>query len=167
MYICYFIVGYVSNEKFHCIAVEILLYPSICFTITQLHTNSFLHNASPMNVRSVLEHLFKCELIHHIEKGLKISRRSTSVYIKRLPICQHTGEIDDEQIQAFDDKLKEFKSHHPELTVNEYLKKNMIITLDAVGVVADDLVKFFSLPEYMKIDITPLYNLKETGALFH
>jgi hypothetical protein len=119
-----------------------------------------------MDIRAVLDHLLRCELIGHVQKGLKTSRRSTSIYIKRLPICQHTGEIDDDQMIVFGEKLMEFNLHHPELTVNEYLKKNMAIALDAIGIVTDDLIKFFSLPEYMKIDLNPLYTLKETGALF-
>ena len=125
-----------------------------------------MHNVSAIDVRFVLEHLVKCELIEYVKQGLKTSRRSTNVYIKQLPICQHDGEIDDEQKIVFGEKLKEFNSHHAELTINEYLKKNTVIALDATGIATDDLVNYFSLPEYMKIELSPLYSLKETGDLF-
>jgi len=85
------------NKKFERIAVEILLFPSLCFTITQLHSNSFLHHLPPIDVRSVLEHLIKCELLECIHKGVKTSRLFTSVYIKRLPSCQPDGKVDNEQ----------------------------------------------------------------------
>jgi hypothetical protein len=66
----------------------------------------------------------------------------------------------------FDEKLEEFRCHHPDFTINEYLKKNSIINLDAIGVVTDELVNYFSVAEYMNIDISPLYNIRETGDLF-
>jgi len=105
-------------------------------------------------------------LIDYVRRGLKTSRRSTTVYIKRLPVPEPDGEIDDDHKVVFSEKLKEFSSHHPELTINEYLKANSIIALDAAGVATDDLVNFFTLPEYMKIELSPLYDLKETGDLF-
>ncbi|CAF4587783.1 unnamed protein product [Rotaria socialis] len=54
---------YVSTEKLQRIAMEILLFPSICFTVTQLHMNSLLHNAASSEIRCVLEHLMKCDLL--------------------------------------------------------------------------------------------------------
>ncbi|CAF4285904.1 unnamed protein product, partial [Rotaria magnacalcarata] len=63
----------------------------------------------------------------------------------------------------FDEKLNEYRFHHPNFTLNEHLKKNTTISLDATGVATDELVNFFSLPEYMMIELNPLYNLKESG----
>ncbi|CAF5059514.1 unnamed protein product, partial [Rotaria magnacalcarata] len=63
----------------------------------------------------------------------------------------------------FDEKLNEYRFHHPNFTLNEYLKKNTTISLDATGFATDELVNFFSLPEYMMIELNPLYNLKESG----
>jgi hypothetical protein len=155
-----------QSQKFERIALEILLFPSLCFTITQLHSNSFLHHVPPVNVRSVLQHLIKCELLECIHKGVKTSRRFTSVYIKRLPFCQPDGKVDNEQRLIFAEKLKEFKDHYPEFTINEYLKKNTMINLEATGIVMDELFNFFSIAEYTKIDTSPLYNLKEAGTVF-
>lgn len=49
------LVSYVSSQKLRRIASTILLFPSLCFTITQLHRNSLLHNVSGIDVRCVLE----------------------------------------------------------------------------------------------------------------
>ncbi|CAM4768176.1 unnamed protein product [Rotaria magnacalcarata] len=149
--------AYVSNERLHRIAIEILLFPSLCFTVTQLH------NALSTDIRVVLEHLVKCELLECVSKGIKTTRRSTSVYVKRLPLCDHDGRIRTEQRMIFDEKLNEYRFHHPNFTLNEHLKKNTTISLDATGVATDELVNFFSLPEYMMIELNPLYNLKESG----
>jgi len=154
------------SKKFERIAVEILLFPSLCFTITQLHSNSFLHHVPPIDVRSVLQHLIQSELLECIQKGVRRSRRFTSVYIKRLPFCQPDGKVDNEQRLIFAEKLKEFKYYHPEFTINEYLKNNTMINLQATGVVMDELFHFFSIPEYTNIDTSPLYNLKELSTLF-
>ncbi|CAF2119304.1 unnamed protein product [Rotaria magnacalcarata] len=155
--------AYVSNERLHRIAVEVLLFPSLCFTVTQLHKSSLLHNALSTDIRVVLEHLVKCELLECVSKGIKTTRRSTSVYVKRLPLCDHDGRIRTEQRMIFDEKLNEYRFHHPNFTLNEYLKKNTTISLDATGFATDELVNFFSLPEYMMIELNPLYNLKESG----
>ena len=141
-----------------------MLFPSLCFTVTLLHTNSFLHNASPTDVHSVLEYLIKCELLECVQRGIKTSRRSTSVYIKRLPMCDHNGQIDVELKLIFDEKFDEFKCYRPDFTIDEYLKKNMRINLDAIGIVTDELIRYLLLPEYMNIKLDPLYNLKETDG---
>ncbi len=160
------LVEYVSSEKLEKIAVEILLYPSLCFTATQLRANPMLHNVVAVDLNAVLVHLIKCELMLCIKRGIKSTRNCTCVYVKQLPACDEDGEIDFEQRLSFNEKLNEFTIHHPNLTIDEYLKKNSIIALDAIGVVTNELVKVFSMPEYKKIDISPLYTLKVKGTIF-
>ena len=160
----YFSVFHPTNEKLMRLAVEILFFPSLCFTVTQLHVNNFIHNVSSADIHCVLEHLVKYELLECIRQGIKTTRRTTSVYVKRLPLRGQDGQVENDQAVVFSEKLKEFTSLTKELSVNEYLKSNMMIKLNAVGHVTDELIHFFSLPEYMKVDLNPLYQLKETGS---
>ncbi|CAF4448737.1 unnamed protein product [Rotaria socialis] len=114
---------YVSTEKRQRIAMEILLFPSICFTVTQLHTNSLLRNAASSEILCVLEHLMKCDLLECVHKDVKTNRWFTSVYIKQLPSCDHDEQVNADYRSIFDEKLKEFKYSHSAFTLDEYLKK--------------------------------------------
>ncbi|CAF4146235.1 unnamed protein product [Rotaria magnacalcarata] len=155
---------YVSTEKLQRIAMETVLYPSLCFTATQLHMNSLLHNAASSKIRCILEHLMKCDLLECVNKGVKTSRRFTNVCIQRLPICDHDEQMNTDYRSIFDEKLKEFKYSHSTFTLDEYFKKSMI-NIHVTGAVTDELIKFFSLPEYMMVELRPLYNLEETKNL--
>jgi hypothetical protein len=84
-----------------------------------------------------------------------------------MPLCDDSGQIDDDYKLIFEEKFKEFNADHLELTVQEYLRKSSIINLIATGKVTNQLFTYFSLPEYTNIDLTPLYHLKETGSLFY
>jgi hypothetical protein len=119
-----------------------------------------------MEKLSVLKYLTKSELIEHIKGGIKTTRRSTSVYVKRMPLCDDNGQIDDDYKLIFEEKFKEFNADSPKLTIQEYLKKSSNINLNAIGKATNHLLTYFSLPEYTNIDLTPLYHLKETGSLF-
>jgi len=154
------IVDYVSTEKLERIAVEVLLFPTLCFIETQLHRNSFIHNVSKNDRRAVLKHLVKSELLLCVEKGIKTSRKYTTVYIKQLPTCDLDGNVDSDQKLLFEEKLKAFKNYNSDLTIEQYLNSSMLIALDGIGVVTNELVEILSMPEYMKIDSSPLYNLK-------
>lgn len=156
-----------STEKLRHIAVSILLFPSICFTITQLHGNSFIHNISPIDVRCVLNHLIECDLLECINRGLKTSRRSTSVYVKRLPHVGLNTEVDDEHMAVFAEKLSEFGDQYSEMTIEEYIKKSSVVNLDASGTVTDELMAIFCLPEYAAIDLSPLRHLMKQGRMFY
>lgn len=135
----------------------------MCFIPKQLHTVSFLHNTKADDLNMVLAHLVKCDLLVAVGRGVKTTRRSTQVFIKCLPAYDENGEIDSDQKILFDEKLKEFRKYSKDCTLDEYLKKNSIIALNAVGTVTDELVDLFSMPEYRNIDISPLYKLKEKG----
>jgi hypothetical protein len=115
---------------------------------------------------SVLEYLTKSELIEHSKGGIKTTRRSTNVYVKRMPLRDDNGQIDDDYKLIFEEKFKEFNVHYPELTIQQYLKKSSNINLNAIGKATNYLLTYFSLPEYTNIDLTALYHLKETGSLF-
>ena len=156
---------YVSNKKLHRIAVVILLFPSVCFTVTQLHSNSFIHNASAVDVRAVLAHLVECDLLICVQRGLKTSRRSTSVYVKRLPANGFNFDVDNEHLTVFSEKLNEFGESHPELTVEEYTKHCAIVVLDATGTATEDLLAIFALPEYAAADTSALRHPIEPGRV--
>lgn len=146
------LVAYVSSKKLRRIAVTILLFPSVCFTITQLHKNSFIHNVSGVDLRCVLEQLIECDLLLCVKRGLKTTRRSTRVYVKRLP----GGELDSlsemEYRLLFIEKLEEFTEDHPELSIDEYIKQSSVVMLDASGIATDELLAVLSLPEFSGID---------------
>ncbi len=155
-----------STEKHERIAVEILLFPSLCFIETQLHSNSFIHNVSKNDRRTVLKHLVTSELLLCVERGIKTSRKCTTVYIKQLPACDLNGDVDSSQKSEFEGKLKEFTIHSSNLTIEKYLNNNMLIALDGSGVITKELVAILSMPEYMNIDLSPLYNLKAGKIIY-
>lgn len=84
----FFAAKYVSTEKLRKLANEILLFPSVCFTITQLHSNSFIHNSSALDIRCVIDYLMESELkrcgeallsisnTYHIVTRMALSKRS-------------------------------------------------------------------------------------------
>ena len=115
--------------------MAILLFESVCFTITELHRNSFLHNVAGLDVRSVLDHLVICDLVICVERGLKTSRRSTSVYVKRLPSAGMGSATDAEYRLLFIEKLEEFNGDYPELTLDTYMRANATVAINAVGAV--------------------------------
>lgn len=158
-----YLVQYVSSEKLNRIAATVLLFPSTCFTVTQLHSNSFLHNVASVDLRCVLARLVECELLQCVQRGLKTSRRSTSVFVKRLPLEELYDEHDDEYLKLFWERASEFTDHHPELTIEEYLKQSKTIHLDASGIPTEELVASFSLPEYSSIDKSLLPSLVRSG----
>lgn len=113
-------VEYVSSEKFEKIAVEILMYPSLCFISKQLHSNTTLHNSRASDLNAVLEYLVQCELLFCIMRGVKCTRNSTCVYVKQLPTLNEDNEIDIDQRLIFGEKLKEFSVYHSKFIMDEY-----------------------------------------------
>ena len=158
-----FVAKYVSSEKLRKLAREILLFPTLCFTITQLHSNSLIHNSSVHDVRCVIDYLIECDLVDCVRKGVKTTRKSTAVFVKHLPYCDEAGDVDVDQKTIFQEKLEEFSCTDGTLNIDEYVRRNSVIQLDAVGNVTEDLVGFFALQEYVRIDLSPMYQLKEKG----
>ena len=150
------LVVYVSSQKLRRIAVTILLFPSVCFTLTQLHSNSFIHNTSGVDVRCVLDYLVECDLLECVHRGMQTTRRSTCVYVKKLPLDGDNPEIGKEHLLLFGEKLSEFSEQHPELTVEEYVEKSGAVVLDAVGTVTEELEAILALREYASVDISAL-----------
>ena len=104
----------------------------------------------------VLDHLISCELVECIRRGLKTPRRSTAVYIKRLPLQGLDAELEIDHRVIFAEKLEEFADKYPELTLEKYMQQSMSIVLDASGKATDDLFAMFAFPEYQSIDISVL-----------
>jgi hypothetical protein len=101
-----------------------------------------------------------------VKRGIKSTRRCTRVYIKQLPACDSDGNVNFNKNLLFKEKLNAFTNHHLDLTIEKYLNKNMVITLDAIGVVTNELMEVLSLPEYMNIDLSLLYNLKSRKIFY-
>lgn len=161
--ICFIVAGYTSTEKLRRLAGEILLFPTLCFTVTQLHSNSFIHNSATGDIRCVLNYLLNCDLLDCISRGIKTARRSTPVYVKRLPWCDPEGSINDDHKMIFQEKLSEFNCNERVLKVEDYLQNSRAIQLDAIGTVTADLREFLMQVEYANIDQSPLSNLKCQG----
>jgi hypothetical protein len=162
------VVVYTSTAKLHRVAVSILLFPSVCFTSTQLHVVPFIHNMHAADVHCVLAHLVECDLLECVRRGVKTPRRSTTVYVKRLPLIGVDDEIDQDQIGIFAERFSEFNEQHTELTVEEYIRKSSVADLDALGIVTDELMMVLSMPEYCLIDLSLLNQLgKKSQMLIH
>jgi hypothetical protein len=162
---CAVVVLYTSTSKLQRVAVNILLFPSVCFTTTQLHAVPFIHNMNAADVHCVLAHLVECDLLECVRRGVKTPRRSTTVYVKRLPLMGVEDEIDEDQISVFAEKFSEFNEQYAELTVERYLMKSTVADLDALGTVTDELMMVLAMPEYLLIDLTPLYQLGKRSRL--
>ena len=169
MYLCLFAVGYVSTEKYRRIGVHILLYEALCFTIKQLDKVPALHNVGKDNLRAVLTHLIESDLIHHLPGGIKTARRSTDIYIKRLPVMYDDGIFDEEELKLYSSKFQEFTTKEKpkiEVKIDDYLKITSIINLEHIsGKPKQTLFDFLKLPEYKNIDLSALYAMKNEGIL--
>ena len=117
------------------------------------------------DVHCVLAHLVECDLLACVRRGVKTPRRSTTVYVKRLPLMGVEDEIDEDQISVFAEKFTEFNEQYAELTVERYLMKSTVADLDALGTVTDELMMVLAMPEYLLSDLTPLYQLGKRSQL--
>ena len=161
-----YLVTFVSTKKLCRIAVTILLFPSVCFTNTQLHRNSFIHNVSGVDVKSVLDHLVECDLLVRVQRGLKTSRRSTCVYVKRLPHNGLGSVIDGEHRLLFIERLEEFNESHPELTINSYFNESKTVIPDASGTVTEELLGVLALPEYASVEKSAIHSAVSGSIMF-
>jgi len=172
VYLSFFAAGYMSTEKYRRIGANILLYPALCFTLKQLDKVSFLHNVEKAHIRAVLKHLIESDLLHCIPGGIRTTRRSTDIYIKRLPVCHDDGFFDEEELELWNNHFKEFKSENKptiDVKIDDYLKIKSIINLKHIsGKPKQILFDFLKLPEYNNIDISPLYAMNNEGIFrFH
>ena len=105
-----------------------------------------------MNVRCVLQHLVECDLLFCIQRGLKTTRRSTSVYVKRLPVNELDESYGNDDKLLFIEKLDEFADKHPELNIDSYVQHSSKAILDASGKPTKELLAVLQLPEYASVD---------------
>ena len=66
-------------------AAEMILYPSVCFTLTQLHELSVLHNCGGVPLKTVGKQLVNSDILTVCPRGIKNASKTTPVYIKLLP----------------------------------------------------------------------------------
>lgn len=107
----------------------------------------------------------ECSLLECVQRGLKTARRSTCVYIKRLPGGGSGCDSEDDSRAIFVEKLEEFCGNDRGMTVDDFIKVNSAINLDASGSPTTDLINYFTLPEYSMIDLTPLEQLGRDGNI--
>jgi hypothetical protein len=142
------------------VAVAVILFPSLCFTMKQLHQSSIIHNSSAGGIlKEVLHKLVSEEILLCCPRGIKNLARSTCLFIKRLPLLDST---DNEQEFAM--LLSEYITDGTPLTLQTYRKSCEEIFVDAVGVVQEDVYKILCRSEYNGFDLSPLKSLPKTVA---
>jgi hypothetical protein len=146
--------------NFNNVAAAVILFPSICFTMKQLHKSAVIHNNSGGGLlKEVLNQLVTSDVLSLCVRGIKHSSRSTSVYIKQIPF---QNDIDAEQ--NFLLILSEYTFDNKSITMDMYRKSCELIILDAVGVVQDDVYELLRRPEYGDRDLSVLSLLPKTVA---
>lgn len=149
-----------NTLNFNNVAVAVILFSSICFTMKQLHQSTVIHNNSGGGLlKQILQELATTNILYLCPRGIKNSSRSTSVYIKQLP---DENDVEDEQDFLF--KLSEYKFNNKPITMEMYRQSCEKVILDAVGVVQDDVYEILRQPEYGNRDLSVLTMLKTTRS---
>jgi hypothetical protein len=93
--------------------------------------------------------------------GVKRSTRTTSVYIKRLPLKNDTGAEEE-----FQNVLSEYSYHGQSISLDLYRTSCEPTSLEAIGIVQEDVYELLSRPEYGTRDFSLLRNLPITIPQF-
>ena len=159
-----FLIFFLERQRyilsFNNVAAEVILFPSICFTMKQLHKSSVIHNSSGGGLlKEVLNKLAASDILTLCPRGIKHTSRSTSVYIKQLPL-----ENDTQAEQDFLLTLSEYSFENKSITMDMYRQSCQWVVLDAIGVVQDDVYEILRRPEYGNRDLSVLSRLPKTVA---
>ncbi|CAF1117829.1 unnamed protein product [Rotaria sordida] len=153
--------------NFNHVATAVILFPSVCFTMKQLHRSTVIHNNSSGGLsKEVLQQLVASDVLILCARGIKHSSRSTSVYIKRIPF---ENDNDAEQNLLV---LSEYSFDNKAITMEMYRKSCELISLEAIGIVQKDVYDLLRRPEYGNRDLLVLTLLpktvasKSTGSVF-
>lgn len=124
----------------------------------QLHKSTVIHNYSGGGLlKEVLQQLVKSDILILCLRGIKHSSRTTAVYIKRIPF---ENDIDAEA--NFLSLLSEYSVNDKPITIDMYRKSCELISLDAVGIVQQDVYDLLRRPEYGNRDLSVLSLIPKT-----
>jgi len=146
--------------NFKRIATEVILFPSICFTMNQLHKSSTLihyHSGGGL-LKELLKELVHLDVLMECPRGIKHSSRTTKVFIKRIPLENDNDE------KEFLSILSDYPLENKPITIDMYRKSCESIKLDAVGVVQDDVYELLRREEYGNRDLSILTLLPKIGC---
>lgn len=145
-------------HKLHRIASSIILFPSLCFTMKQLHQSTVIHNNSGGGIlKEVLDELVTADVLIRCSHGIKHSSRCTTVFIKRIPTMDaHDAEFDFEQI------LAQFSTDQEPIKMSVYRNSCEVLHLRAVGIVQDEVYDILRRPEYGNRDLSILSTIPKT-----
>ena len=137
-----------------------ILFPSVCFTMKQLHKSSVVHNNSAGGVlKQVMKKLVDTDILAICPRGVKHSSRTTCVYIKKLPLENDTSEENE-----FMSVLSEYTYNEKPISIELYRKSCEPLSLEAIGTVQEDVFEILKRPEYGERDLTVLLNLPKMSS---
>ncbi|CAF1256015.1 unnamed protein product [Rotaria magnacalcarata] len=140
------------------VAASIILFPSVCFTMKQLHESAVIHNHSGGGLlKQVITRLVETDLLEMCERGVKHASRTTCVYVKRLPL-----ENDMDSQEQFSSILSEYTYQRNPISIDLYKKSCESMLLEAVGTVQGDVIQVLKRSEYGERDFSTFINLPKT-----
>ncbi|CAF4844730.1 unnamed protein product [Rotaria socialis] len=140
------------------VAASIILFPSVCFTMKQLHKSAVIHNHSGGGLlKQVITTLVETNLLEMCERGIKHASRTTCVYVKRLPL-----ENDMDSQEQFSSILSEYTYRQNPISIDLYKKSCESMLLEAVGTVQEDVIPVLKRSEYGERDFSTFINLPKT-----
>ncbi len=126
----------------------------------QLHRSTTIHNNSGGGLlKEVIKKLLDTDVLSICVRGIKHSTRTTSVYIKRLPL---TNDTDAEE--EFQNVLSEYSYNGKSISLDLYRTSCESISLEAIGTVQEDVYELLSRPEYGARDFSVLRNLPKLSS---
>ena len=157
-------VSFVERQRrianFNNVATAVILFPSICFTATQLHHSTVVHNSSGGGVlKDVLKKLVDTDVLAICVRGIKHSSRTTSVYIKLLPLS-----TDEDAEKEFEHILSEYSYNGQSISMDLYRRSCESISLEAIGTVQEEVYELLRRPEYGTRDFSVLRNIPKTSS---
>ncbi|CAF2152249.1 unnamed protein product [Rotaria magnacalcarata] len=159
----YFTLGFEEQRQrqvlnYNDVAASIILFPSVCFTMKQLHESAVIHNHSGGGLlKQVITRLVETDLLEMCERGVKHASRTTCVYVKRLPL-----ENDMDSQEQFSSILSEYTYQRNPISIDLYKKSCESMLLEAVGTVQEDVIQVLKRSEYGERDFSTFINLPKT-----
>ncbi|CAF1292378.1 unnamed protein product [Adineta steineri] len=151
---------HISN--FNNIAAAVILFPSVCFTLKQLHRSSVVHNHSGGGLlKEVIKKLLDTDILSVCIRGVKHTSRTTSVYIKRLPLIDNA-----DAEEEFKNILSEYSYMGQPIAIDLYKKSCENVHLEAIGTVQEDVYQLLKRSEYGTRDFLNLLNLPKVTLYF-
>jgi hypothetical protein len=126
----------------------------------QLHRSPTVHNNSGGGLlKEVITKLLDTNVLMICVRGIKNSSRTTSVYIKRLPMVDNA-----EDEREFQNVLSEYSYNGQSISVDLYRSSCELTSLEGIGTVQEDVYQVLRRPEYGTRDFSVLLNLPKISS---